>query len=178
MSNKQTVFETEWFSVERETFDREQSLNGKPYYRINSHDGIIILATTTGGEIILVNQFRPALNQHTLEFPSGAIDPGESAEKSAARELREETGYVCSELRLLAEGRILPSRLNSREFVFYGIGAVKAPDIKVEESVKVVLATPAQLKSLVLAGKFDQLVALSLLTLADWKFSCRFVEQS
>lgn len=41
----------------------------------------------------MVKQFRPPLGCHTLEFPAGLIDEGETAEAAALRELKEETGY-------------------------------------------------------------------------------------
>lgn len=45
-------------------------------------------------ETILVEQYRPPIDQFTLEFPAGLIDDGEDAATSALRELKEETGYV------------------------------------------------------------------------------------
>ena len=39
-------------------------------------------------------QFRPPVNQITIEVPAGLVDAGETAEQAAVRELREETGYV------------------------------------------------------------------------------------
>jgi len=45
-------------------------------------------------ELMLVKQFRPALNGHTLELPAGLIDEGESPAEAALRELKEESGYV------------------------------------------------------------------------------------
>ena len=42
--------------------------------------------------IPLVAQFRPATGRRTLEFPAGLLDPGETAEQAASRELLEETG--------------------------------------------------------------------------------------
>ena len=45
-------------------------------------------------ETILVEQFRPPLQMNTMEFPAGLVDAGETVEKAALRELREETGYV------------------------------------------------------------------------------------
>lgn len=47
-----------------------------------------------GPEIILQKQFRPPLDKVTIEVPAGLVDAGETAEQSAVRELKEETGYV------------------------------------------------------------------------------------
>lgn len=175
MNNKQTVFQTEWFSIEQESFDHIESLKGKPYYRINSPDGVIIFAMTETDEIILVKQFRPALNQYTLEFPSGFINELESPQEAAARELYEETGFVCRALNSLGKGRIMMNRHNSRVFAFYGTGAVKHLEFEDKEDIEVVLTTSDEFKALVLSDEFEQFAAVALLVLADWKFESRFV---
>lgn len=48
----------------------------------------------SGPEIVLQKQFRPPANQIMIEVPAGLVDEGETAEQSAVRELKEETGYV------------------------------------------------------------------------------------
>jgi ADP-ribose pyrophosphatase len=178
MNNKQTVFQTEWFSIEQESFDHIESLKGKPYYRINSPDGVLILALTETEEIILVKQFRPALNQYTLEFPSGFINASERPQEAAARELYEETDYACKTLKCLGKGRIMMNRHNSRLFAFYGTGAVKHHESEGKEDIEVVLVTSDEFKALVLSGEFEQFAAVALLVLADWKFESWFVRQS
>lgn len=45
-------------------------------------------------KLILIRQFRPPTGGWTYEFPAGLINPGETPEETAVRELREETGYV------------------------------------------------------------------------------------
>ncbi|MBQ7651388.1 MAG: NUDIX hydrolase [Victivallales bacterium] len=61
-----------------------------------SHSAALVIATMKqSGRIVLVRQFRPPLGAYSLEFPAGLIDPGEGIEETAARELREETGYSC-----------------------------------------------------------------------------------
>jgi 8-oxo-dGTP pyrophosphatase MutT (NUDIX family) len=45
-------------------------------------------------ETLLVEQFRPPVRTHTMEFPAGLVDAGETVENAALRELREETGFV------------------------------------------------------------------------------------
>jgi 8-oxo-dGTP pyrophosphatase MutT (NUDIX family) len=62
--------------------------------RVNSRGGAMIIAVMKPSErVIVVKQFRPPLNCKSLEFPAGLIDPGETPENTALRELYEETGY-------------------------------------------------------------------------------------
>ena len=55
---------------------------------------VAILQKPSGPELLLQKQFRPPANKAMIEVPSGLIDPGETAEQCAVRELKEETGYV------------------------------------------------------------------------------------
>ena len=172
------VFETEWFNIEQVFCEQGESFTGKPYYRINSPDGIIVLAMTEKDEIVLVRQFRPALGQDTLEFPAGGIDQGETPEQAAIRELHEETGYVCGELSYLGAGRLMLNRHNCLLHAFFGKAAVKDPlSVPCDES-EPVLVSHAEFKALVLAGAFEQYAALALLVLAEWKLGRQLVSES
>jgi ADP-ribose pyrophosphatase len=51
--------------------------------------------------ILLIRQFRHATGDFLWEIPAGRRDGTEAAEVTARRELREETGYSCSEMRPL-----------------------------------------------------------------------------
>lgn len=59
------------------------------------HDGAAaVVPVTEDGEILMVRQYRNALDRFTLEIPAGKVDsPSEPRRLCAFRELEEETGY-------------------------------------------------------------------------------------
>ncbi|NLL29550.1 MAG: NUDIX hydrolase [Clostridiales bacterium] len=83
--------------------------NGKESSRdVIRHPGACgIIAFLDDENIILVEQFRMALNKVLLEIPAGKLDKGESIEACARRELKEETGYIAGNMEFL--GAIAPA---------------------------------------------------------------------
>lgn len=53
---------------------------------------VMIIHDETGEKLLLNKEFRLALGDWVYNFPAGLIEPGETAEESAKRELKEETG--------------------------------------------------------------------------------------
>lgn len=52
-----------------------------------------IVPVDQDGNIIMVRQYRNAIEKNTLEIPAGGLNPGEDMKTCATRELEEETGY-------------------------------------------------------------------------------------
>lgn len=69
---------------------------------VRHYGGVAILATIDD-RIVLVKQFRYAYNKDTLEIPAGKLELGEIVSEAGKRELEEETGYSCKELKLVNE---------------------------------------------------------------------------
>lgn len=66
-----------------------------------------VVALTSEGEVILIEQYRHGIDDLTLEIPGGVIEPDEDPLLGAARELREETGYAGDEPVLI--GKVHPN---------------------------------------------------------------------
>jgi 8-oxo-dGTP pyrophosphatase MutT (NUDIX family) len=73
-----------------------------------AHAVFIVAKIVPDDEIVLVRQFRPPAGKLMVEFPAGLIDPGESAETTAVRELYEETGFEGKVLYTTAGGYSSP----------------------------------------------------------------------
>jgi len=67
---------------------------------------VVMVAVTPSGNVILEKQFRPPVGRDVLELPAGLVEPDESMEVAAKRELIEETGWSAGKLEFLAEGPI------------------------------------------------------------------------
>lgn len=66
---------------------------------IIEHPGVAaIVPIDADGNVVFVRQYRLAVGDMMLEIPAGVLDPGESAEEGAQRELREETGLRAGQL--------------------------------------------------------------------------------
>lgn len=64
-----------------------------------------VLPFLANGRVVLIRQYRHAAGGFLIEVPAGKLDPGESPEQCARREVEEETGFAAG--RLEALGSIL-----------------------------------------------------------------------
>jgi len=69
--------------------------------KIDHPEAAAVVPFVAEEEILMVRQYRYALGKETLEIPAGKLDPGETPEGCARRELLEETGYDAGKLTFL-----------------------------------------------------------------------------
>jgi len=60
---------------------------------VEHSDCVAVVVLDEQGNVLMVRQFRHAVDRFLLEIPAGGIDPGEEPSDSVRRELQEETGY-------------------------------------------------------------------------------------
>ncbi|PLS69283.1 MAG: NUDIX hydrolase [Cyanobacteria bacterium M5B4] len=75
--------------------DRLQLPNGKEgEYEYIIHPGAaMVVPVTADGRLMMIKQYRFAVQHYLLEFPAGTLEPGEEPETTIKREIEEETGY-------------------------------------------------------------------------------------
>ena len=88
------------------------------------HPGAVaVVAVTDAGAVVMVHQYRPALDQWLLEIPAGTCDvDGEPDEVTARRELAEEVGYSARDLSLLTRCAITPGFCDELSAIYLATG--------------------------------------------------------
>ncbi len=86
------------------------------------HPGASAVVPLSGDEsdpkVVLIRQYRYAASGFLYEIPAGRLDPGESPEECARRELREETGYTARHLEELTTIYTTPGFTDERIHLF------------------------------------------------------------
>ena len=118
-------------------------------------DWACALALTDGGEAVLVEQYRYAVDRVALELPAGVVDPGESPEAAARRELLEETGFEARQWERLGRLAVEPGRHTNWGHLYLARGARRTaePDPDAAEDLRVRLVPASRLPGLVEAGR-------------------------
>ena len=104
--------------------------NGKTSKReIIKHPGAVaIIALTDDNKIVMVEQYRKALERIIVEIPAGKLEKGEDPGVCARRELEEETGYICEQMELLVSFYTSPGFADELVHVYIAAGLSKKED--------------------------------------------------
>ena len=86
---------------------------------IVEHPGAVgIVALTDDNKIVLIKQFRKAIEQTIWEIPAGKMENGETPRECAIRELKEETGYSTNKIELIHEFFTSAGFSNQKIYIF------------------------------------------------------------
>jgi 8-oxo-dGTP pyrophosphatase MutT (NUDIX family) len=147
------VLDHRWFRVRRDTVELPTGLVVDDYLVAVRDDFALVAAVTEADELVLVRQWKQGVRAVTLELPGGIVDD-EHPEVGAARELLEETGYRCDELRAVGGGPLDPSKETNSAHLFVGTGArrVAEPELDATEEIEVVLLPLDEVRATIREG--------------------------
>ena len=126
----------------------------QPYDYLEIREGVSVLPIRDG-HILLQRQYRYPVRSWQWELPGGFVDPGETPEKAAARELKEETGYSVKELHSL--GAFYPSFGSTNEKIWlFAAECGESGDCEREpgEVIRMEEMTEKEFTELVVRGEF------------------------
>ncbi|WP_372806020.1 NUDIX hydrolase [Pontiella sp.] len=111
---------------------------------------VALIPQLPDGRFIFIRQFRKAMERICFEVVAGNCDPGEAEEVSAARELKEETGYTAGSIELL--GPIFPSvgYCTERIDIFYAqVGEQGVTAFDEDENIETVILSEAEMDAMI-----------------------------
>ena len=120
------VFKGRVFSIDR---DQVKMPNGRTVTVdvVRHSRSVVLVPVPEPGKIILIRQYRHAVNAFLWELPAGSVDGGESPEDAARRECHEEIGLVPTTLVRLSAMFPTPGYCDE-EMVFFRLSGLEKTD--------------------------------------------------
>jgi ADP-ribose pyrophosphatase len=157
------IFEGHIFSVR---VDQLRGQDGRQISReiVEHSGGVVIACKPSPDEVLLIRQYRYAIDRELIELPAGRLEKGEDRLAAAKRELIEETGYEA------ASWSELPDMFSAPGFCDELLTCYLATDIKwvgknldEDEETDVMKMTVAAAWQLVLDGKVRDAKTIAIL---------------
>jgi ADP-ribose pyrophosphatase len=122
-------------------------------------------------QVLLIHQYRYAAEQYVYEIPAGRLEPGESPETCAARELREETGCTAARLERVFTMYTTPGFTDERIHVFLATSITRGADARErDEFIETRTVTMSQALGMIERNEIvDAKTALALLYVAGFR---------
>ena len=166
----EVAFATPWFEILGKTMRQGE----EPYYSLKLPDYAAVVAITEEQRVLIVRQYRPAVERETLELPSGLVDPGETPEEAARREVLEETGYEGGEWEMLGAMEPDTGRLGNRIWSCVAKGVRRMEGRVPEEGIAVQTWSLDELSQAMVDGRFSMALHVAAVMMAVLKGGVRF----
>ncbi|MGL4483611.1 MAG: NUDIX hydrolase [Anaerovoracaceae bacterium] len=152
--------------------DKVTVRDNKTGYReiIEHNGGALVVAITKENNLVLVKQFRKAVEKDILELPAGKREKGEDPLETITRELREETGYTAGKIEEL--GGIYPSVGYTSEELFIYLATELTPgetDFDESEAIDIYEIPFDEAVQMVIDGRINDGKSVAGILLAEKK---------
>ena len=126
----------------------------------------VILPVLADGSIVLIENYRFAVEEHLLELPAGMLEPDEPPELCAARELTEETGYTAGRIEKLGWFYTGPGTCNETMHVFLATDLTEGEQaLEVYERIEVRVTPVPDVRAMIADGRIHDAKTIAALSL-------------
>ena len=131
------------------------------------HGGSVAIVPLDGKKnVLLVRQYRKAIEQTLLEVPAGGLREGEAPEACARRELEEETGYTAARLEHMGSFFMTPGYCDEEMHTFLATGLKEGrPQPDFDEDIQVVPAPLDSIPGMIQRGEIRDAKSIAALLL-------------
>ena len=153
------LFKDTWFTVRKDKCETPEGKIVDPYYVYEFPTWVTALAVTEDKRVILVKQYRHAIDEVCLEIPGGCVDDTDkNFQEAIERELLEETGYSFKQFIYLGKISPNPSTNSNWMHMFLATGGEKTHDQKLDhnEHIDVEICSISDLKNFLVEKKILQ----------------------
>lgn len=122
-----------------------------------------VIPVKEDGKLLMVRQYRNALERYTLEIPAGGLNgPEEPTKDAAARELEEETGYRSKDLELLLTIRTTVAFCNEKIDIYVAHNLIESEQhLDEDEFIHVEAYSVEELCEMIYSGKIEDSKTIS-----------------
>lgn len=147
--------------------------NTEEWDYIHHRGAAAVIPVMDDGRIIMVRQYRNALERFTLEIPAGALEESDEQGKTcSARELEEETGYRSDNLEWLMTLRTTVAFCNEKIEVYVAHNLIPSKQhLDPNEFVNVEIHTIEELKQMVFSGEIEDSKTVAAIMAYDTKYN-------
>jgi ADP-ribose pyrophosphatase len=137
---------------------------------VRHRPSVVLIPVQDDGQIVMIRQYRYALNRDIWELPAGSVDEGESAEAAAARECEEEIGQAPTQIDRLGSYYPTPGYCDE-EMIFFRVSGLRPPAADSthkpddDEEITTRAMSPGDAKAMVARGEIIDLKTAYALTL-------------
>ena len=163
------LFQRPWLTVRCQRMLLPTGREHPEYYIFEYPTWVNIIALTPDDRMLLVRQYRPALDITRYELCAGVMDPSDASPLEAAqRELLEETGFGGGEWTKLMVVGPNPSAMNnvSISFLAHGVTKLCEPRLEETEDISVHLFSRDEVYNMLKVGQFAQALMVAPL----WRY--------
>lgn len=114
------IYEGKILNLKIETVELPNKMYSKR--EIVEHPNGVAIIPIVDGSMIMVKQYRKAVDKVMLEIPAGILEVNEEPKEAALRELKEETGYEAEVIKYLMEFYTSPGYCDEKIYLFLANG--------------------------------------------------------